>query len=133
MRVMPGYTLVLLLALLLIGTTPMGTGVGVHQFDLVHPLFAHVHVVNGRVLTHEQMQRGESAARRASSGPTLGAAGGSNAADVDLGVVSTDRPIESLAGALIWAAQRAQWHDELPLDRREAPPDPPPTFTASST
>ena len=70
---LPGYPLVLLLALLLIGTTPTGTGAGLHQFDLVHPLFAHLHVVNGRVLTHEQMQRGEPAARGVSRGPALGA------------------------------------------------------------
>ncbi len=133
MRVMPGHSLVLLLALLLIGTTPMGTGAGVHQFDLVHPLFSHVHVVNGRVLTHEQIQRGDTAGPWTSLGPVLGAASGSNAGDGDLGVVSTDRPIESLTGVLIWAAQRAERQDGLPLDRREAPPDPPPTASASTT
>ena len=133
MRVMPGHTLVLLLALLLIGTTPTGTGAGAHQFDLVHPLFSHVHVVNGRVLTHEQIQRGDTAGPRTSLGPVLGGASGSNAADGDLGAVSTDRPIESLTGVLIWAAQRAERQDGLPLDRREAPPDPPPTSSASTT
>jgi hypothetical protein len=133
MRVMPGYTLVLLLALLLIGTTPTGTGAGVHQFDLVHPLFSHVHVVNGRVLTHEQMRRGDPAGPSTSAGPAVGAANGSNAADVDLGVNSSDRPIESLVGALSWAARRTAWHEGLPLDRREAPPDPPPTSSASRT
>jgi hypothetical protein len=133
MRVMPGYTLVLLLALLLVGTTPMGTGTGIHQFDLVHPLFSHVHVVNGRVLTHEQLQRRESSAPRVSPGPTLGAASGSNAADVDLGVVSTDQPIQTLGWFMMWDTRRTEWLDRLPLDRREAPPDPPPTSSASAT
>jgi len=58
MRLLPGFSLPLVLALLLIGTTPTGTGVGLHQFDLVHPLFAHVHIVNGHVLTHDQAQQG---------------------------------------------------------------------------
>ena len=129
---LPGYPLVLLLALLLIGTTPTGTGAGLHQFDLVHPLFAHLHVVNGRVLTHEQMQRGEPAARSVSRGPALGAATGSNAADADLGVVSSDHPSESLSGLVLQKTGRTEWPDRLPLERREAPPDPPPTPGAST-
>jgi hypothetical protein len=131
--VLPGYPLVLLLALLLIGTTPTGTGAGLHQFDLVHPLFSHLHVVNGRVLTHEQMQRGEPAARGVSRGPALGAATGSNAADGDLvGAVSSDHPSESLSGLVLQKIGRTEWPDRLPLDRREAPPDPPPTSSAST-
>jgi hypothetical protein len=132
MRALPGYTLVLLLALLLIGTTPMGTGGSLHQFDLVHPLFSHLHVVNGRVLTHEQMQRGDTAAQPMSAGPAVAAATASNAAEGDLGAVSADQPIQSLAGPLMWTAGYTDWLGRPPLDRREAPPDPPPTFSAST-
>jgi uncharacterized iron-regulated membrane protein len=131
--VLPGYPLVLLLALLLIATTPTGTGAGLHQFDLVHPLFAHLHVVNGRVLTHEQMQRGEPAARGVARGPALGAATGSNAADAGLvGAISSDQPSESLSGLVLQKTGRTEWPDRLPLERREAPPDPPPTPGAST-
>ena len=62
-RYLPAHFVVFMLALLLVSTTPMGTGAGVHQFDLVHPLFAHVHLVNGRVLTHEQIDRADATAR----------------------------------------------------------------------
>jgi hypothetical protein len=132
MRSLPGYTVVLLLALVLIGTTPMGTGAGIHQFDLLHPLFSHVHVVNGRVLTHEQMQRGVTDGQRLSLGPALGAATGSTVADGDLSVVSTDQPIESFDALLVWNVRRADSLEPLPPDRREAPPDPPPTPTTST-
>lgn len=130
MRGLPGYSLVLLLAIVLIGTTPMGTGAGVHQFDLLHPLFSHVHVVNGRMLTHEQMQRGDMGAQRVSTGPALGAASGSNVADGDLGVVGTDRPAQLLVALPTWSMRRADWLVAVPLDRLEAPPDPPPTPSA---
>ena len=130
MRSLPGYSLVLLLAVVLIGTTPMGTGAGVHQFDLLHPLFSHVHVVNGRMLTHEQMQRGDMGAQRVSTGPALGAASGSNVADGDLGVVATDRPVQLLVALQTWSMRRADWLAAVPLDRLEAPPDPPPTPSA---
>ena len=55
MRPLPGFSIAFVLAVLLIGTTPIGTGVGAHQFDLVHPLFTHVHIVNGRVLSQWEM------------------------------------------------------------------------------
>ena len=132
MRSLPGYTVVLLLALVLIGTTPIGTGGGIHQFDLLHPLFSHVHVINGRVLTHEQMQRGVTETQRLSPGPALGAASGSNVADGDLGAVSTDQPIQSFDALLMWTMRRADSLEPVPLDRREAPPDPPPTPVLST-
>jgi hypothetical protein len=132
MRVLPGYSIALLLALLLVGTTPVGAGVGIHRFDLLHPLFSHVHVVNGRVLTHEQIQRGDTGSRPASPGPSVGAATGAAAAEGDLGMVTTDQPIEPLNVVVVWDTARIDWLVRLPLDRREAPPDPPPLFSAST-
>ena len=133
MRGLPGYyTLVLLLALVLIGTTPMGTGAGVHQFELLHPLFSHVHVVNGRVLTHEQLQRGAPVGQRVSTGPAMGAASGSNVADGDLGPLSSDQPIETFDALLMWNMRGADRLEPAPSDRREAPPDPPPTSSTST-
>src|SRR5579864_7654760 len=52
---LPGYLIAFILGLLLATTTPVGTGAGLHQFDLLHPLFSHVHLVNGRIVTHEQL------------------------------------------------------------------------------
>ena len=127
MRVLPGSTVAMLLAVLLVGTTPVGTGAGMHQFDLVHPLFAHVHLVNGHVVTHDQMQRGETSSRRGSPGPALGAANAPGAADGDLGAFATDRPVQALDLLVLWRSGRTEWSTPFPLDRREAPPDPPPT------
>ena len=126
MRVLPGSTVAMLLAVLLVGTTPVGTGAGMHQFDLVHPLFAHVHLVNGHVVTHDQMQRGETSSRRGSPGPALGAANAPGAADGDPGAFATDQPVQA-PGVLMWHSGPTEWAALFPLDRREAPPDPPPT------
>ena len=131
MRVLPGYTIALLLAVLLIGTTPVGTGAGIHQFELVHPLFSHVHLVNGRVVTHDQMQRGETVTRRGSPGPAFGAASASGAADGDLGAFATDQPAHALNLVLLWRPARTEGSALSPLDRREPPPDPPPTSSTS--
>ena len=131
MRVLPGSTVAMLLAVLLVGTTPVGTGAGMHQFDLVHPLFAHVHLVNGRVVTHDQMQRGETSSRRGSPGPALGAANAPGAADGDPGAFATDQPVQALGFGMMWHSGHTEWSALFPLDRREAPPDPPPTSSAS--
>jgi hypothetical protein len=127
MRLQPGFSLPLVLALLLIGTTPTGTGVGLHMFDLVHPLFAHVHIVNGHVLTHDQVQQGVSTT--SSSGPALGAGSGANQSSIGLGI-SPVLPIQvmGLGSELL---------SPLPISLRppagrfqDTPPDPPPTSAA---
>src|SRR5207244_1525170 len=88
MRLLPGFSLPLVLALLLIGTTPTGTGVGLHQFDLIHPLYAHVHIVNGQVLSHDQVPSSPSTAGATgtSAGPALGAGSGANQSALGLGI-----------------------------------------------
>jgi hypothetical protein len=132
MRVLPGSTVAMLLAVLLVGTTPVGTGAGMHQFDLVHPLFAHVHLVNGRVVTHDQMQRGETASRRGSPGPAVGAANAPGTANGELGAFATDQPVRALEVVMMWRSGRTEWSALFPPDRREAPPDPPPTSGTST-
>src|SRR6266851_9871713 len=88
MRFLPGFSIPFVLAVLVISTTPTGTGAGLHRFDLVHPLFAHVHIVNGHVLTHDQVQRAVpvGAENRTSPGPALGAGAGANQSTVGLGI-----------------------------------------------
>ena len=123
----------LLLVVLLVCTTPVGTGSGAHQFHLVHPLFAHVHVINGRIVTHEQMQVADTPVRQPSAGQGLGAAAGANAADADMGLIATDLPFGALDVPDGWDSASTEWQIRLPLDRKEAPPDPPPTSATSTT
>jgi hypothetical protein len=127
---MPGTVLVFVLGLLLVSTTPIGTGAGVHQFDLVHPLFSHVHLVNGRLLTHEQLEQGRAGPAPSRSpvahGPSVGA--GSAIDPVDGGVGWSPTPLVLITSLLIgapWAWTIA--NTRLPAGRVEAPPDPPPT------
>src|SRR5579864_7499576 len=83
---LPGYLIAFMLAVLLASTTPVGTGAGTHQFDLLHPLFAHLHLVDGRWLTHEQLaQRVTPVETRTSPGPALGAGNSAGSADGALG------------------------------------------------
>jgi len=125
---LPGYLVGFVLVLLLAITTPVGTGSGVHQFDLLHPLFSHVHVVNGRVVTHEQQlaQEPTDNTERAPSGiPALGAGGGAASGDGGIGVTPIV-PAQSVA--LVWSLPRLSASTDLPVPpgREEAPPDPPP-------
>lgn len=121
-----------ILAVLLISTTPIGTGGGVHQFDLVHPLFSHLHLYQGRLLTHEQL---ESALTRTTApvgaGPALGAGSVSATGDAGLALSPTLPPISS--ATLFDLPARAMDLDVAsPRDRVEAPPDPPPTAAFAS-
>jgi hypothetical protein len=128
MRLLPGFSLPLILALLLIGTTPTGTGAGLHQFDLIHPLFAHVHIVNGRVLTHDQVQQGTPSTP--SPGPALGAGAGGNQSSIGLGV----SPVLPIAATGFVGEQRsprvAPRVRTLAGRMQDSPPDPPPTSAA---
>jgi hypothetical protein len=127
-----GCALATLLAVLLLATTPVGTGGGVHQFDLVHPLFSHVHIINGRTLTHEQMRSGDpSVSRAAPIGSSVGAPTSASAADGDLGPIATDLPLEPLLLRVEWDGRLADWRRHPTSERREAPPDPPPTLAVS--
>jgi hypothetical protein len=132
-RYLPAHFVVFTLALLLVSTTPMGTGSGVHQFDLVHPLFAHVHLVNGRMLTHEQMAQDEATPRPPAhgytAGPAFGAGAGGAQGDTGLGVSPT-LPVQSVSLLPTIFGRRFQLQARLPVGRSEAPPDPPPTSAA---
>jgi hypothetical protein len=119
------------LAILLVSTTPVGTGGGVHQFTLVHPLFSHLHVYAGQILTHEQLEQAVVAtasgeARPRLPGPALGA--GSAGVTIDAGLAQSPVLPASLVATLPSAPTRSlDVDDTAPRGRTEAPPDPPPT------
>jgi hypothetical protein len=122
---LPGYLIAFALTLLLASTTPVGTGAGVHQFDLLHPLFNHMHLVNGRLMTHEQMDAQMAAPVAPAGGVAVGSGGGAGADEGGAGVSPTVPSAVTLTvGSL---ATRKDLVDDLtPVGREEAPPDPPP-------
>lgn len=121
---LPGYLIGFFLTVLLASTTPVGTGAGVHQFDLLHPLFSHMHLVNGRLMTHEQIAAAIEAQPAPPPGVSLGTAG--VASDEGGMGVSPTLPLQT--PLIVWdAARRWEVVDfDLPASREEAPPKPPP-------
>ena len=123
---LPGFSLAFLLAVLLVSTTPVGTGAGMHQLDLLHPLFTHVHLVNGRILTHDQVAATAApVAGRPTNGPALGAGGGGGAIDAGLDV----SPVSLLQSSVLLPVVLIESViEDTPSarGREEAPPDPPP-------
>jgi hypothetical protein len=122
----------LVLTLMLATTTPAGTGAGIHQFDLLHTLFPHVHVINGYVVLHNQVsEAGPPQAMPAAprNGIALGAGSGGDAGGRTLGL----SPTVPANGVRLSSAAPA-WHDtvELPAPQGcvDTPPDPPPTRAA---
>jgi hypothetical protein len=121
---LPGYLIGFVLAILLSSTTPVGTGGGVHRLALLHPLFGHIHIVNGRVLTHEQLAQ-QSADAPVGPGVNLGAGPGASADDGGLGVSPT-LPAHSLSTVMVLPGAWLATEPLMPRGREDAPPDPPP-------
>src|SRR5919199_5790345 len=87
MRLLLGTFISPLLVALLVVTTPVGTGDSVHQADLLHPLLPHVHLINGKVVTHQAS--GQNADTQTTAGPAIGGGAGSDAASARLGLSPT--------------------------------------------
>jgi hypothetical protein len=130
MRRLPGYSIAFVLAVLLFATTPVGTGIGLHQLDLVHPLFSHLHVIDGRVMTHEQIGQGRAWSAAAEAGAARGLAFGAGSASApELGGLGLTPTLPGQPIAPVWLHLRAAWLTTdmaAPPGREEAPPDPPP-------
>ena len=124
MRLLLGTFVPPLLVALLVVTTPVGTGSSVHQADLLHPLLPHLHLINGKVVTHQAA--GENTGTQTTAGPAIGGGAGSDAASAGLGLSPT---VPSLPQAVLLAVTRTHSAGDLaiPNGREEAPPDPPPT------
>ena len=132
MRSVPATLLAFLLLLLLAVTTPTGTGDGVHNSVLLHPLFAHTHLINGRIVTH---QSGESAvaasttsATSTQDGPAIGAEAGAAAAAG--AALSPTVPLQDFVIHTGQPYRLITSHPAQPTSRAEAPPEKPPTFAA---
>src|SRR3954451_8648071 len=78
-RSVPATLLAFLLLLLLSVTTPTGTGDGVHSALLLHPLFAHTHLINGRIVSHQGSEQTPIEQPAAQTGPAIGAEAGAAA------------------------------------------------------
>jgi hypothetical protein len=126
------------LAGLLVVTTPIGTGHGVHQAELLHLLLPHLHFVDGHLVTHEQAQQAaaasataadEARSRQPQAGPMLGADSGAEAASLGLAVTPT---LPKYAVILpLRALGRLHVRSSVPpRGRLDTPPDPPPQATA---
>src|SRR5436309_1608917 len=117
---LPGYFIAFALTVLLAATTPVGTGAGAHQMDLLHPLFAHVHLLNGHVVTHEELARAvPSPAARSTPGPAFGSASAGAGPDGGLGISPIG--LSSLAG-IVLENRRGSWLVDLvhvPTGREE--------------
>jgi len=122
---LPGYLIAFVMTLLLASTTPVGTGAGLHQFDLLHPLFSHLHVFNGRLMTHEQLAAAMADTSPPGPGVSVGSGGGAGSDDAGIGISPTlplPAPFRMMISPVGWAAL-----DHMaPEGRDEPPPDPPP-------
>jgi hypothetical protein len=107
-RVVAGQLLIPLLAALLVLTTPVGTGQGVHENELLHPLLGHTHLIDGRIVSDAELAAASAAARsdtaesQPSAGPAFGAGSGADAPGLGVPVGPT-----LSAGALAITAQLA--------------------------
>ena len=131
MRSLACQLLVPLLASMLMLTTPVGTGQGVHQQQLLHPLFGHAHVIDGRLVSDMQMAAVRAAATRAAAnseptrGPALGAGDGADAGAAGLALGPT-LPAGAV-GLMPVAEGRLRVPDILaPVEFWQQPEDPPP-------
>ncbi len=128
MRALSGQLLVQLLAVLLVFTTPVGTGLRVHQAELLHPLFGHSHLIDGRIVTDEQLAAALAAAdatRQPTRGPALGAGFGIDAGGAGLALGPT---LPNARLSLVVTAERRlpPSEESAPTEFRDAPQEPPP-------
>ncbi|HYW89547.1 MAG TPA: hypothetical protein VFB50_17370 [Chloroflexota bacterium] len=125
-RSVPATLVAFLLLLLLAVTTPTGTGDGIHDSVLLHPLFSHSHLVGGRIISHEQMAD-VTPVEGVSKGPSLGAGAGASATAADALAISPTLPWQDLLLEPPLSAGFTIVSLSAPQGVSFAPPDPPPT------
>lgn len=123
-----GTLLAFTLASLLVVTTPIGTGEGVHQDELLHPVFPHSHQIDGRIVAHDALDNAAARAAaetRRPAGVAWGAGVGGDA--VGLGVaIYPDLPGWLLLLPTIAGGPAATHNLMIPHEFLDSPPDPPP-------
>jgi hypothetical protein len=123
-----GTLLAFTLASLLVVTTPIGTGEGVHQNELLHPVFSHLHMINGRIVSHDEA---DSAAARAAeetrrpAGVAWGAGAGGEVAGLGVAIYP-NLPEWLLLLPVAAGGPAATSSGIIPHEFLDAPPDPPP-------
>jgi hypothetical protein len=131
MRLLAGHLLVPILAALLVLTTPVGTGQGVHENEVLHPIWAHTHVIDGRIVSDEQLAAVQASARpdgvtsQPPAGPALGAGNGADGLGLGIGVGPT-LPIVGLMLRKATGGRLPLSESKLPTEFRGSPQDPPP-------
>src|SRR5262245_12800819 len=135
MRSLTSQVLVPVLVSLLVLTTPIGTGQGVHASELLHPLLPHVHLIGGQIVSDEQLALARAVVTpdrvtsQPQTGPALGASAGAAADGLGIALGPTLPSFDFLmATATRW---RLSVGEGLPpREFRDAPQDPPPTTFA---
>jgi hypothetical protein len=125
-RSLPLLILVELLSVLLVTTSPVGTGSGVHHDQLLDALVPHVHLVAGRIIESDSFQP----ALEPTNGPVLGAAAGASAGSVGAGWLPALAIVLLLPPRPLVRRLRPA-HQLAPAAHFEAPPDPPPSAHAA--
>jgi hypothetical protein len=125
MRSLSSLLLAYVLSMLLIGTSPLGTGQGAHVGQLLDALIPHVHLIGGRVVSADAATPQSVSVQE--RGPTIGAGAGTVAAGIGLALT----PPLPLIGQILPVQGGAPYHatasDRLPAGWADAPPDPPPS------
>jgi hypothetical protein len=127
-RSVPATLVAFVLLLMLSVTTPMGVGDGVHSSVLLHPLFSHTHVVDGRVISHEQLADASTAPAKSSRGLAIGAEAGASAASGAM-AISPTLPLQDLRLDMTEVMRYPAFGPAQPHGLVIAPPDPPPTLS----
>lgn len=130
-RSLAGQLLVPVLAMLLVLTTPVGTGGGVHENELLHPVLQHTHLVNGRVFSDEQLAAVQAEQLRATfanpppRGTALGSGSGANAGGLGIALGPT-LPAIAYAVPGESRARLTPPNEASPTQFLDSPEDPPP-------
>jgi hypothetical protein len=110
------------LATLLVLTTPVGAGQGVHQGELLHPILPHLHFINGRLVMHDAGGATETVVQ---TGPALGAGVFGDAAGLG-SAISPTVPRPAILLPIYSFTRLGVLRTVLPREFLEIPPDPPP-------
>jgi hypothetical protein len=135
MRSLTGQLVAPMLATLLVLTTPVGTGQGIHENELLHPVFGHVHLIDGQIVSDEQLTAARAASNpdgvtsRPIRGPALGSGSAADASGLGVAI----GPTLPMIGVLIASPLEGRLlvsEGAAPTEFRDPPQDPPPDLFA---